>query len=219
MKRALALALATALSLSLLTGCGNKLAAGSSSSSTSQSASSGKQDENEQLPLDSGSAQTPEATIKEFSMSVNDLIGKLNNSLEDAHTSGALAAEVVLSDPDITEDKTDSLGYHEAYSYKIGPGASIVVYAAIAATPGDGYIRNITVMTMTPDIDQSTLETVGYIVGALEGGLAGDEAESVDTELNKVPFPNDSFAMYTTAQAEFMQVVQDKCLVFSVTPV
>lgn len=217
MKRTLALALATALSLSLLTGCGNKPAAGSSSSSTPQSASSGKQDENK--PLDSGSAQSPDANIKEFSMSVNDLIGKLNNSLADAHTSGSLPTEVSLSDPDITEDNTDSLGYHEAYSYKIGPGASIVVYAAVASTPGDGYIRNITVMTMTPDIDQAVLSAVGYIVGALEGGLAGDEAESVDAELNKVPFPNDSFATYVTAQAEFMQMVQDKCLVFSVTPV
>lgn len=218
MKRTLALALATALSLSLLTGCGNNPAV-SSSSSTPSSVSSGKQDENEKGPLDPGSAQTPETNIREFGMSVNDLIDKLNHSLADAHTSGSLPTEVSLSDPDITEDKTDSLGYHEAYSYKIGPGASIVVYAAVAATPGDGYIRNITVMTMTPDIDQEVLNTVGYIVGALEGGLAGDEAESVDAELNKVPFPNDSFATYTTAQAEFMQMVQDKCIVFSVTPV
>lgn len=146
------------------------------------------------------------ADIKEFPINVDETISNLNESLE--------GVGIVLENPIVTSGDSTELGKHTAYTYSLGKGASLCIYVS----DNTENILNFTVLTVASEIDGDALNKAGYVIGCLEGGLAGEEASRVDAELNMQDLSEDTFATSSTDSADFLYMVQDGSLVFMVTP-
>ena len=156
-------------------------------------------------PNDAPSGEVSAEEVKTFPLEYRKTVETLNDSLE--------AIGLVLQDPKVSTDDTTEMGKHTAYTFSFGSGASLCIYVSDSAQ----RVLNFTVLTIGSEIDSQTLNNVWYLIGCLEGGLAGDEAERVDAELN-MGGSEDTFAMSSTDLAEFMYMMQDGSLVFMVTP-
>ena len=156
-------------------------------------------------PNDTPSSEVSAEEVKTFPLEYGKTVETLNDSLE--------AVGIVLQDPKVSTDDTTEMGKHTAYTFSLGSGASLCIYASDSTQ----HVLNFTVLTIGSEIDSQTLNNVWYLIGCLEGGLAGDEAERVDAELN-MGGSEDTFAMSSTDLAEFMYMMQSGSLVFMVTP-
>lgn len=147
-----------------------------------------------------------EAVVKEFPLEFEKTVESLNESME--------STGITLADPKTSPGESSDMGKHIAYTYSLGPGASLCIYASESTQ----HVLNFTVLTVASEIDSATLYNVCFLIGCLEGGLAGEEASRVDAELNMQDLSEDTFATSSTDSADFLYMVQDGSLVFMVTP-
>lgn len=156
---------------------------------------------------DVSSSSEAVSDVKEFPFELDKTVSSLNESLS--------SKGLFLEEPVISPGESAEMGDHTAYTYSLGPGASLVLYVADSTW----NILNFTVLTVASEIDENTLNNVGYIIGCLEGGIAGDEAYRVDEELGLDNITDDTFATSSTDLAEFLYMVQDGSLIFMITPI
>ena len=150
--------------------------------------------------------ENPAEEVKEFPLKLEKTVESLNDSLE--------SIGVTLADPKVSPGESSDMGKHVAYTYSLGSGASLCIYVSESTQ----HILNFTVLTVASETDNQTLFNVGYLIGCLESGLAGDEAARVDEELNMQGLEVEAFATSSTDSADFLYMVQAGSLVFMVTP-
>lgn len=147
------------------------------------------------------------SNVKEFPLKHDETIDSLNETL-------SARGYAKLSAPIVAPGNTEALGQHTAFTYSLGAGASFVLYV----NDSTENILNFTVLTIATEISTDTMNYVQLLIGSLEGGIAGDDATTIDSELNLSNTSEDAFTMASTDFAEFMYMVQDGSLVFTITP-
>lgn len=147
------------------------------------------------------------SNVKEFPLSLDETIEGLNETL-------SAKGYAKLSAPIVAPGNTEALGQHTAFTYSLGAGASFVLYVSDSTEK----ILNFTVLTIASEISTDTMNYVQFLMGSLEDGIAGDAATTIDSELNLSNTSEDAFAMASTDFAQFMYMIQDGSLVFTITP-
>lgn len=148
--------------------------------------------------------------IKEFPLAYDGTVSSLNDSL-------SASGYAQLSNPKVSPGETKELGIHTAYTYSLGTGAALVLYVSDST----GNVLNFSVLTIASEITDETADTTAFLIGCLEGGLAGEDSERIASELN-INMDNlteDTLTTASTELADFLYIVQDGSLVFMATPV
>lgn len=146
------------------------------------------------------------ANPKEFSLALEGTVDSLNESLE--------SYGITLGNPAVSKGNTNELGKYTAYTYGIGPGASLVLYVSDSTE----NILNFTVLTISSVVTDESLNNTKRLIECLERGLAGDDADKVEQDLGLSNVTDDTFAVSSADIAEFMYIVQSGSLTFMATP-
>lgn len=144
--------------------------------------------------------------VKQFPLIFEETIESLNVSLADDG--------IKLSDPIVSPGDTSELGKHTAYTYTLGDGASLVLYASDATD----HVLNMTVMTVYSEIDDTSMDHVSAVIDCLLQGLAGDAYTDICEELGITNTSDDTYASASNGQIDFMYMVQGGSIVFMATP-